>query len=82
MESKSDKVRRLLLAGELKEALRIAKDFKRGIRKEDSDAMKRGYESMAYPEFYQSLGMDVSLIQLQALQVLSKLYGTNYPQKN
>ena len=44
MERKSDAVRRLVAEGNYKAALRIAKDFRLGIAKADSDDMRRGYE--------------------------------------
>ena len=56
MERKSDTVRRLVAAGDFKAALRIAKDFRLGISKEDSDDMRRGYECMIHGAFYQSIG--------------------------
>lgn len=55
MERKSEMVRRLVEEGEYKAALRIAKDFRLEISKEDSNSMKRGYESMIYPDFYKSI---------------------------
>ena len=51
MERKSEAVRRLVAAGDFKAALRIAKDFRLGISKEDSDNMRRGYECLVYPAF-------------------------------
>lgn len=62
MERKSDTVRRLVAAGDFKAALRIAKDFRLGISKEDSDDMRRGYECMIHGAFYQSIGKDPSEI--------------------
>ena len=50
-EKKSDIVRKLVACGEFKKALRIAKEFRMGIAKADSDAMKRGYECMINPNF-------------------------------
>lgn len=44
MERKSDKVRRLVADGDFKGALRIAKDFRLGITKEQSSTMTRAYE--------------------------------------
>ena len=76
MESKSDRVRRLVAAGQFKEALRIAKGFRRGITKSDSDAMRRGYECLATsPDFYRSLGVDVEECILKGTEVLVRLYG-------
>ena len=44
MERKTEVVRSLVRSGELKQALKIAKDFRLGISKPDSDAMKLAYE--------------------------------------
>lgn len=77
MERKSDAVRRLVAAGDFKAALRIAKDFRLGIAKEDSDDMKRGYECMATsPEFYKSIGVDVDGCVRKGIEVLVRIYGT------
>lgn len=75
METKSDRVRSLLKNGELKAALKIAKDFQLGITKEQSDILKRGYESMVHPQFYRSIGMDVSENVRKGLETLQLLYG-------
>ena len=48
MERKSDKVRRLVADGDFKGALRIAKDFRLGITKEQSSTMTRAYECMVH----------------------------------
>lgn len=45
MERKSDKVRRLVADGDFKGALRIAKDFRLGITKEQSSTMTRAYSA-------------------------------------
>ncbi len=76
MVKKSDIVRAAVVAGNYKEALRIAKDFRIGISKEDSDAMKRGYECMATsPKFYESIGVDVSACISKGIEVVVKIYG-------
>lgn len=77
MERKSDKVRRLVAEGDYKSALRIAKDFRLGISKQDSEDMVRGFECMNYPSFYRSLGMDPSQIAQKAVETVQRLYGTN-----
>lgn len=69
-------VRRLVSAGEYKKALRIAKDFRLGITKEDSNDMRRGYECMATsPAFYRSIGLDVEECVNRGIEVLVRLYG-------
>lgn len=76
MVKKSDIVREAVAAGNYKAALKIAKDFRIGISKEDSDAMKRGYECMATsPEFYASIGFDVGECISRGIEVLVRIYG-------
>ncbi len=76
MERKTDKVRRLVAAGEYKAALNIAKDFRLGTNPEDRDDMRRGYECMVHPRFYQSLGMDTRQIAAKGVEAVIRLYGT------
>lgn len=75
MERKSDIVRRLVAAGDYKGALRIAKDFRLGIEKEDSDDMKRGYECIVHPRFYESIGADTDKIAQKGIATVKRLYG-------
>lgn len=76
MEKKSDKVRRLVAAGNYKEALRIAKEFRLGIGREDSEDMKMGYECMVHARFYKDLGMDAEQISQKGVATVKRLYGT------
>ena len=75
MERKSDKVRRLVSCGEIKQALRIAKGFRLGITKEQSSAMTLAYECMVHGRFYEQLGYDLQQKIAAGTQVLLKLYG-------
>lgn len=75
MERKSDAVRRLVAEGNYKAALRIAKDFRLGITKADSDDMRRGYECMTSPRFYISLGMDTQALARKGIETVVRLYG-------
>lgn len=74
-ERKSDTVRRLVTEGELIPALRIAKDFRLGISKEDSDVMKRGFECIDHGDFYKALGYDPAEQISKAISVVRRLYG-------
>lgn len=76
MESKSDRVRRLVAAGQFKEALRIAKGFRRGITKSDSDAMQRGYECLVHPAFYQGIGYNPAEIAQKGIETVSRLFAS------
>lgn len=76
MERKSDTVRRLVATGDFKAALRIAKDFRLGISKQDSDDMRRGYECLATcPRFYESIGVDIDGCIRKGVEVLVRIYG-------
>ena len=77
MERKSDTVRRLVSAGDYKSALKIAKDFRLGISKVDSDDMKKGYECIVHPKFYQQLGLNTDKIVQKGVETIKRLYGTN-----
>lgn len=75
MEKKSDMVRRLVAGGDIKAALRIAKDFRLGITKAEHDAMTLAYECMVHGRFYASLGYDLNEKVEQGAAVLTRLYG-------
>ena len=75
MERKTEVVRSLVRSGELKQALKIAKDFRLGISKPDSDAMKFAYECMVHERFYQQLGYNLSEKVSEGVEVLKRLYG-------
>lgn len=75
MERKSDAVRRLVASGDYQAALRIAKNFRLGITKQQSDDMIRGYECMTNPRFYRSLGLDPDKIAQKGVETVQRLYG-------
>lgn len=76
-EKKSDAVRRLVAAGDYKAALRIAKDFRLGITKEQRSDMIRGFECMTDSKrFYQSIGCDPAKIAQKGIETVISLYGT------
>lgn len=75
MERKTDVVRRLVASGEYKAALKIAKDFRLGITKEQSAAMTLAYECMVHGRFYKQLGYDLDEKVEDGIAVLTGLYG-------
>lgn len=75
MERKSDTVRRLVAEQNYKGALRIAKEFRLGISKEDSEDMKRGYECIVHPDFYKQIGYDTDKIAQKGVETIKRLYG-------
>lgn len=55
-EKKSDTVRRLVRGRDYRSALRIAKEFRLGISKEERDAMRLAYECMVSPRLLSAVG--------------------------
>jgi len=74
-ERKSDMVRRLVCEGNIKAALRIAKEFRLGITPDDRKHMQYGYECMVHPEFYAQLGRNVDDMVQTGQHTLFRLYG-------
>ena len=72
---KTDIVREAVKDGEWKNALRIAKDFRINVTKEQRDTMARAYECMVHPEFYKQIGTDISGAIAKGKEVVSCLYG-------
>lgn len=81
-EKKSDIVRKLVANGDFRKALRIAKDFRIGINKSDSDAMKRGYECMINPKFYEQIGYDPEKEIRTGIETITRIYGNGKTHKN
>lgn len=75
MIRKTDLVRAAVGAGDWKQALRIAKDFRIGISKEQQTRMTRAYECMVHPSFYEQLGTDIPAAIALGKEVVAKLYG-------
>ena len=75
MEKKTDQVRRLVKDGDYKGALRIAKDFRMGMTKDQNSAMTRAYECMVHGSFYRQLGFDLKCEIEKGVGVLLDLYG-------
>lgn len=75
METKNAQVRRLVSEGQYKQALGICKEWRNGIKKEDTETLRTGYECMLYPRFYKQLGYDPSVEISKSIEVLKRLYG-------
>ena len=71
MVKKTDIVRAAVSAGNFKEALRIAKDFRINITKEQRSTMARAYECIVHPDFYQQIGTDIPA----GVSLVQSLYG-------
>ncbi len=72
---KSDIVRAAVSSGNFKEALKIAKDFRINITKEQRSTMARAYECIVYPSFYQQIGTDIPTAIKEGIELVTKLYG-------
>ena len=59
MIKKSDIVGEAVREQDWKKALRIAKDFRIGVTREQRSKMTRAYECIVHPDFYQQIGVDI-----------------------
>lgn len=75
MTKKTDIVREAIKAGDMKKALRIAKDFRINVTKEQREKMSRAYECMVHPDFYKQIGTNVTETINTGKQTLMLLYG-------
>jgi hypothetical protein len=75
MIKKSDVVRGLVVSGEYKKALSIARGFRLGVSREDLEKMKLAYEVMVHTGFYEQLGTDTAAAVAEGIRVLKTLYG-------
>lgn len=75
LSTKTDKVKKAICAGDFKLALKMAKDFRIKITKEQRAAMQRAYECMVHPNFYKELGYEVETTIEHGKNVLVGLYG-------
>nr|DAG03544.1 MAG TPA: hypothetical protein [Siphoviridae sp. ctVOP12] len=75
MTKKTDIVREAVRSGEWKKALKIAKDFRINVTKEQRDRMARAYECIVHPEFYKQIGTDIPGSIELGKQTLTLLYG-------
>lgn len=76
METKNEKVRRLVSDREYKQALQICKDwdYKNPMH---GEILRLGYECLMHPRFYRQLGYDSELCYKKAIQVLEEVYGNS-----
>lgn len=72
---KTDIVRAAVQSGEMKKALRIAKDFRINVTKEQREKMSRAYECMIRPEFFRQIGIDIPAAIADGESVVRCLYG-------
>ena len=67
-------------ADDFKEALRIAKDFRINITKEQRSTMARAYECIVHPDFYRQIGTDIPAAINEGVELVKKLYGNRSSQ--
>ena len=80
MVKKSDIVRAAVSRDDFKEALRIAKDFRINITKEQRSTMARAYECIVHPDFYRQIGTDIPAAINEGVELVKKLYGNRSSQ--
>ena len=68
--------KRLVRQGRYKDALRIAKGFRLGITREQSDTIVRAYECMVHPDFYRSIGKNTQECIDGGVAVLCQIFGS------
>ena len=75
MIKKTDIVREAVASGDMKKALSIAKGFRLGISKEQQSVIARAYECLVHPDFYLSIGTDLSKAIQEGILVVTAMYG-------
>lgn len=75
MTKKTEIVKEAIKAGDFKKALRIAKDFRINVTKEQRERMTRAYECIVHPEFYRQIGFDVMETVNLGERTVALLYG-------
>lgn len=75
MKKKTEMVREAIKAGDFKKALKLAKDFRINVTREQREAMARAYECIVHPEFYKQIGADIPGSIELGKQTLTLLYG-------
>ena len=81
MIKKSDIVRDAVRERDWKKALRIAKDFRIGVTREQRSKMARAYECIVHPEFYRQIGIGIPEAIEQGKEVV-KEYAESARRKN
>lgn len=77
-EKKSDKAKRLFLAGDIKGALGIYKSFPYGFTKEEKRAIEIAHESLAGNEnFYRSIGINTAEMINRSKEIIINKYINN-----
>lgn len=75
MMKKTDIVKEAIKDGDIKKALRIAKDFRINVTKEQREKMSRAYECIVHTEFYKQIGVDIMESVNQGKDTLTLLFG-------
>ena len=70
---KAKDVRVFIQQGDFKKALSGAKNFRIGVTKEQRSAMRRAYEAIIHPRFYEQLGVDIEMAIQEGITVLKAI---------
>lgn len=75
MVKKTDIVKEAVRTEDWKKALRIAKDFRINVSREQRTDMARAYECMVHPDFYKQIGTDIAGAIARGKEVVAHLFG-------
>lgn len=74
-QRKSDLVHEMVARCDFKHALKIAKGFRIGITQQEREQMSRAYECMVHPEFFRSIGKNLTEEIEAGIAILVSHYG-------
>lgn len=75
MDTKTQKLKNLVQAGQMKEALKLAKDFKKYPKAGQRLSVARAWEALVRPESYKQIGKDPDALVDAGIQVIMEVYG-------
>lgn len=74
LKTKKEQVTEYMKAGDLMNALKIAKSFKRDFEKEEQAIITRAYEMTVNPRFYEMLGYNKEEQLAKAEKLMTEKY--------
>jgi len=72
MVSKTEQARKDYKSGNFKALLKVTKDWRIGITKDERTQMSRGYECLIRPEFFKMIGKD-PVVEIQKAVAIAKI---------
>ena len=75
-ETKTESLKKALMTNDRNLALKLGKNFHIGLTPDEVSAIKRGYECLKHPSFYNSIGYHPEECMEQAMNILRSLVCT------